>query len=224
MRMGGNMRKYDLVIFDMDGTLMDTLDLHEQLFERFWEIYFSERIPVWTLSNNAATLRDMFEQQGITGDRLKETGEKLDHFYNNHVDDLIGQIRLVEGARQVLCEMRENGVVTALLTNSMSVLANRLVALSDAEDLFDMVLGADIYSVDKEERFRLLRDRYPTPSERILYVGDCELDADAAQVQGVDGCILYTPIGWEVSIGELMETYRPAYVVNDITKVGNIVL
>ncbi len=218
------MRTYDLVIFDMDGTLIDTRGMHDVLFERFWEQYF----PDWTLgemtSGGGLTLQSVFMNMGIGKDQMGEIFEKLEQFYKNDADDVIGKVQLTDGALQMLREMKQGGVITALITNSMWPLVEKLVVASGAAALFDEVMGAGVNTVDKAERFRILREKYQVPAERILYVGDSELDAEAAQEQGVDCCILYTPIGWVSAIGELMERFHPAYVVDGAARVSNIVL
>ncbi|MDL2236791.1 HAD hydrolase-like protein [Christensenellaceae bacterium OttesenSCG-928-K19] len=219
------MRQYDFVLFDMDGTLVDSAQGHKKMFLRFWEKHYPELARDGqnrrVIGN---TLREVFLRAGANEDGIAEMFHKLELFYKEQADDIIEQMTLVEGARETLECLRENGVTTVLATNSMQALVEKVVAALGLEGSFDLVMGADISFDEKPARFAKLCDRLKIPHGRALYLGDSEHDPVAASEAGLDCCILYSPISWVKSEGELMRSYMPDYIIKDIRRVAAIVL
>ena len=219
------MRNYDLVIFDMDGTLVDSDRAHNKMFGRFWQMFFPEYYGKDVVENGkGGTLLSIFRQAGMDEPTIEKVFDKLDIFYKSHADDIISQLCFVNGAKETIRSIEAGGVAVAMISNSMHRLVMKIAQANDMEKEFRVVIGAQRDAKDKAERFRNILDETGVAPERALYVGDSELDPGVSHACGMDCCILYTPIAWAASAGVLLDENDPDFVVKDIRKILKIVL
>ncbi len=218
------MSKYDLIVFDLDGTLTESRDVHLRLFNMFGQNRFPDMNIDQIGTNGGETVRQLFLQIGIPEQDLEKVFQELYDFYDTDGRKLISEITFADGALKLLSEIKEAGLKTALISNSIQNLIDILLEINGASDLFDSVLGANINTTGKVERFQTLADKYKVPLKNTIYIGDSELDAKVTNEFGIDCCILNTPIGWAHDIGNLIKTYDPTYVVNSLDKLKNIIL
>jgi len=216
------MANYDLVIFDMDGTLLDSGNAHQEMFARYYELYFPEFEEDIIYKHKGKTILEALETEGVSPRKIGEMFVKLDEFYNLMAEDIISGLRFTPEGVEIIGELRENGVKTALVTNSMASLANQIVAHNDAE--FDYVVGARPDTQDKQAYFKTIMEEAGAPKARTLYVGDAEVDVDVAKKSGIDCCIVYTPMTWLESAEGLLVERDPDFVIKDIRRLGHIVL
>lgn len=217
------MANYDLVIFDMDGTLLDSGSAHEEMFERYFELYFPDMENDIIYKHRGKTILESLQLEGIEPPVIDEMFVKLDEFYNLMAEDIICGLKFDPRARELLRLLADNDIKTAMVTNSMAALARQIVAHNDMD--FDMVVGARPDTQDKQKYFDTILKQTGTPRARTLYVGDAEVDIDVAKKSGIDCCIVYnTPITWANSLEGLLDERDPEYVVKDIRRVRYIVM
>ncbi len=218
------MAKYDLVLFDMDGTLIGSGPSHRAMFRRFWETYYPQMVPEDKLEYLGNSLREIFLAVGFGEDRIDGVFDNLEDFYANQAEDIIGKMDYIPGTRETVEALRVGGVETGLVSNSMEFLVKKVAAHNGMEDSFNLIIGADRSFDHKAERFEKIKAQAGIPGGRILYVGDSEHDPQAAEQAGIDCCILYLPIGWMQSEENLMKNHMPDYIVKDISKIATIAL
>lgn len=219
------MRNYDLVIFDMDGTLVDSDAIHYNLFGQFWKLYFPHHFGKDIMRNGKGkTILETLRGGGIGPEECEDIFDKLDIFYQTKADETIGTMRFIENTRETIEQLRENGVQVAMVSNSMEVLVTKVIEANHAQDLFITAVGANREAKDKTDRFKAVLQHTGIAPERALYVGDAELDVTAAHTCHMDCCILYSSFAWLKSIESLLKDYDPDYIVKDIRKISKIVL
>ena len=81
------MSRYDLVMFDMDGTLMDSRAFHQKVFYRFLNRYVGNITEEEVRRGIGATVREIFDSAGVPEENLKELFVKLDEFCRTQVMD-----------------------------------------------------------------------------------------------------------------------------------------
>lgn len=149
------------VLWDMDGTLVDTepywMTAETALVERFggtWSHEQALRLVGLGLEDSAQVLQ-------AAGVQLSAS-EIVDHL----TEEVRRQLRELgvpfrAGAQQLLRDLRDAGVPTALVTMSMRRMAQEVVDLIDF-DAFDLVIGGD-----EVERPKPFPDPYLQACERL---------------------------------------------------------
>ncbi|HED65899.1 MAG TPA: HAD family hydrolase [Planctomycetes bacterium] len=105
---------------------------------------------------------------GLDEDRLASaTAELFDRFESS------GTFRLYPGARELLRDLRDAGLVLGVISNWSERLPRVLSAL-ELDSAFDFVLSSAIEGVEKPDRalFELALERAGVPAEAALHAGD----------------------------------------------------
>ena len=121
---------------------------------------------------------------------------ELDAFYRTQIDDLIEQIELAPDIKDTLDALKEQGISTAVVTNSMYSVVERILEIHHLEDRFKIVSGADIESLNKNKRCEKVRLQAEAKPREVLYVGDAKSDVVLAKQMGYKSCFTDTSISW----------------------------
>lgn len=177
--------KYKAVIFDMDGTLGDTLPLCVEAFRRcVYEL--TGRRP------EAAEVTQYFgvSDRGVLGnllgmnpdapelpiDRLVETYVRLQPEWTPAP---------FPGARDLLCRLRGRGIRTALITGKEDYTGEPTIRHFGMQGLFDLVCYGKPTHNCKDERLREVMQAWQLSPEELLYVGDAPSDIALCHKEGV---------------------------------------
>ncbi len=186
--------KYDLVIFDMDGTVLDTLsDISEALNLALASEGFPPRTVSETRSfigNGVRILLRRAAPEGASDGSLDRLYEKFVSFYGEHLADKTAPY---DGVPELIGRLREAGLLTALLSNKADF-AVRLLCEKFFPGLFVRAYGFRDGIPGKPDPTglkELLRE-LGVPAERALYVGDSGVDLKTAHGAGLD-CVI---VGW----------------------------
>ncbi|MBE5744856.1 MAG: HAD family hydrolase [Clostridiales bacterium] len=185
---------YKLVVFDLDGTLLDTLD-------------------DLTASTNAALrlhgfpTRNREEVRSFIGDgivkllersvgienypRITEMVADFRAYYGAHCKD---ETKPYTGVMDVLQALRQRGVKLAVLSNKVHAATQALIA-DYFPDVFDEVMGENEAAGIKRKPspIALLKilEKQGVEKAETAYVGDSEVDIQTARNAGVD-CVSVT--------------------------------
>ena len=210
------MKKYNCLFFDMDGTFADSRDFHVKAFHRFFSRYDQE-MDMETIRNGMGmTIKIIFDNLGIPEDRHVDLFHKLCRFYSGEADDLIAGIKVAGGFRDVLQSLKKEGYKIAVITNSVQHLVDRILVIHGLRDCFDLVAGAELQFLDKEERCLGAMESLHAKKSGILYIGDAEWDFRIANALGFDSCFAYTDISWCEDYEYTMNVLRPAYMIRTL--------
>jgi len=207
------MRRYQLVMFDMDGTFMSSRDFHTKVFHRFLNKYVCTIGEAEVRSKMGDTVRNIFDHVGIPEGEMELYFQKLDEFCQAGIDDLVLEIPVSEGIHEALDEFHAAGAATALVTNSMQFVAMRMLTLHGLAERFDAVSGADAHSIDKMLRAGNVAAGFGVDKENIVYIGDTEGDIRLARALGCDACFAKTPISWYRDETYIREQLCPEYTI-----------
>ena len=167
------MRKPAAVLWDMDGTLIDS--------EHYWlaseAALAAEFGKPWTPQDGMDLVgMSLYESSQILKERLGadiSPDAIIDRLTNEVVAQLNKHIPWRPGAKELLHELREQGIRTALVTMSLRRMADRVVAALDTEfgpsGAFDVVIGGDDVSVGKPHP-----EPYLAAARKLgVAIGDC---------------------------------------------------
>jgi len=100
--------------------------------------------------------------------------------------------KLIDGTIKVLNEMKEAGLLLGIATNGSGKTAREIMASIGVEDMFDVFIGADEVAEGKPEPDMIIEscNRLGVDPADSVYVGDEFVDAAAGSAAGVAGIII----------------------------------
>lgn len=178
--------KYQTVLFDMDGTLLDTLTDMEAAVNHILTQY---GYPVRTLEevrrfvgNGAGLLIHRALPQGVDPAREAEVLAAYRAYYQAH--NCI-RTRPYEGIPELLAALRRAGVRTAVVSNKPDETTRTLAARFFPE--LDGALGQrdGVAAKPAPDMVQAVLSWLGAEPGRALYVGDSEVDVDTARNAGL---------------------------------------
>lgn len=183
--------RFDAVIFDLDGTLIETAPdlcaaLNHTLAQAGREGVQLDQVRHMIGDGARVMLRLGLETTGQSpsDEEIEQWFNVLLDYYWDHVAD--GSYAF-PGVLAALDELRAAGLKLAVCTNKPHALSNRLFAQLGMAPLFDAVLGGDSLAVRKPDAGHILGtlDAIGVPADRAVMIGDSANDLNAARNAGL---------------------------------------
>lgn len=214
--------KYDLVIFDMDGTVLDTLgDLTAALNHTLRGQGFPDRTRDEVRSfigNGVKMLLKRGAPEGTDEKILAEMYKTYAEYYFSHMDV---NTKPYEGIEELLGKLGKRGVKRALLSNKADRAA-RYLCEEYFPGLFDIAYG-EREGIPRKPApdgvFEILRE-IGIPAERTLYVGDSGVDLETARRAGLD-CVI---VDWGYLNSEVTLNEGREFSVSSTDEIVRLVL
>jgi HAD superfamily hydrolase (TIGR01549 family) len=176
--------RYDTVVLDVDGTLLDSSYHHTLAWARAFDAA-GVAVPLWRIHRHI----------GMGGDRLvpavaghgveERSGDQIRDHWKDEYDKLIDQTRLFEGARDLLAALRDAGVSVALASSSILEHAEYAFNLLHAEELTDTATTAEDAEESKPHPELVNEALSRVGGGAACMVGDSVWDVEAATRAGV---------------------------------------
>ncbi len=184
--------KYELIIFDMDGTILNTLeDLQGSLNYALTLSGFPER-SLEEVRNFVGNGIGKLIERGLPDDAAASQYDKVyEDFmahYRIHCTDLT---QPYEGIPQLISRLREKGYKTAVVSNKADMAVGELCRRY-FPGLFDYAVGERKGFARKPEPdlVNLVLKELDCPKEKALYIGDSEVDIATAKRAGLNAVIV----------------------------------
>ncbi|MCD2177815.1 HAD family hydrolase [Rhizobium sp. C1] len=202
------------VVFDLDGTLVDTAtDLmaglnHVLAVEGIEPVHYDDM--TFLVGQGA---RAMIERGfKLRGRPLPEArlGELLDLFIRHYLDGMPGESLPYAGVVQSLEALKREGFRLAVCTNKLESLALPLLSGLKLDGYFDAIAGGDTFPVRKPDAGHILRtiERAGGKPAASIMIGDSVNDILAAQNAGIPSVAV--PFGYsDVPV----ETLKPTRII-----------
>ncbi len=179
---------FDIVAFDLDGTLADTAaDLADALnhaLEALGRPHLSlDQVRSMVGHGTRELLRKGLAATGEADAALVEMA--LPHLTGFYENNICRHTVAYPGATDALDQLRAMGVRTAICTNKPERLARMLVDALGWGRKFEAIIGGDTLTVAKPDPAPLRAAIARAGGGRAAYVGDSSIDAGAAQSAGV---------------------------------------
>jgi len=181
---------FDLYLFDLDGTLVDT---RRDIAEAVNHVLQLHARPVADLATVISWVGDGLDDMMVRAFKTDEgefVDELVDEFRSYYMDHCTDFSYVYEGCSETLTSLQERGAHLSVLTNKPQDLSLEILRHLGILQFFDHVVGpsdADLRKPNPSNLASLVRD-IGTSKERTLMVGDSRNDILVARNAGVASC------------------------------------
>jgi phosphoglycolate phosphatase len=222
------MNAFDLVMFDLDGTLVETapeiMDAVNDTLRRFelpevtqqqvndWIGHGTRELLVKALADCTATSAEQVRQSELLA--------RIVPVYNSYYQQRCGtRSRLYPHVRETLQALRAQGVKLAVVTNKEGHYTQVVMDVHHLGPLFDAVVSGDTLPTKKPDPAGVQQclAQFGASPARALFVGDSSIDAATARNAGVPVWLL--PYGY--NMGQPIEACAPDRLIPDFSSLLN---
>lgn len=204
--------KYEAMVFDLDGTLTDTLlDLKNSVNYALREFGFPERSIDEVRSfvgNGVRRLIYLSVPEGTPDDVSEKCLTSFKSYYSEHS---CVETKPYCGIIEMLSTLKKKGIKTAVVTNKMQEAAADITEL-----FFDGLVDVTVGQVDGVAQkpqpdgvFNAL-EKLGVSKEKAVYIGDSEVDCQTAKNAEIP-CIGVT---WGFRAREVLESSGADYIID----------
>ncbi|MGI6045358.1 MAG: HAD family hydrolase [Eggerthellaceae bacterium] len=195
------------ILFDNDGTLLDTHDLLVSSMRYATQKVLGKDLPEEKLMAKvgqplAAQMWDFTDDEAVHEELLAVYRE-----YNHAHHDQ--EVSLFPGVKETLAMLKDEGFPMGVVTSKRHELAIHGLSLFGIEQYFDFLVGADDWETAKPHPGPVKHacDMMDLSPRQVMYVGDSPFDAQAANGAG---CISVAAL-WGMFDKERLEKEEPDY-------------
>jgi len=181
--------KYESVIWDWNGTLLDDIELAVDIVNDLLEGFGVPRLS----TDQYRAIFDFpvtvyYERAGL--DLSQHDFNRISEQFCNRFENEFGRVSLFSSAPEILQAVRDSGMQQFLLSGTEHRALHRMTARCGALNFFNAAKGLrDNYASGKHNAAREIMEQFQLSADRTVMIGDTTHDADVAQHLGVD-CIL----------------------------------
>ena len=182
---------FDLFVFDLDGTLIDSrLDLAlsvNAVRANFGMAPLENEVIFSHVGNGAPVLIQKSLGPGVSAETAEEG---LQFFYSYYREHMLDNTLLYPGVRETLDELLAQGKRMAVLTNKPVRFSEGIINGLGLSKHFVRVYGGNSFDSKKPdpEGLRYLMKEFYVAARRALMVGDSYVDVQTARNAGVPCC------------------------------------
>ncbi len=185
------------VLFDLDGTLIDTVEL---ILDSYRETLSSHRLPPqpdsYFLSRIGMPLKAVFHELAPEIPTLDLMATYREHNRVHHD----GAVSLYPGVLELLESLSQTGARLGIVTSKIDDDAERGLEVCGIRDYFEVVVGAESVERHKPHPEPVLTalEKLDGSAAQSAYVGDSPFDLRAGRAAGVrTGGVLWGPFSLE---------------------------
>jgi phosphoglycolate phosphatase len=212
--------KIDLLVFDLDGTLVDTKDIIIASINRTLSALGKATRPreeiaanigegVWNLIEKSLRPRDE-----------EELSRAIAIFRKDYQRRAAAESKLFPNVIEVLDHFKSK--IKVIVSNSFDETVKAVLRARGIDKYFELIMGGSDRNCLKPSACPLGRilKQFQLDKDRCLMIGDMAIDINAAKQAGVHSCAVTYGIGKRK---ELQES-GPEFIIEDLSDLKNIVL
>jgi pyrophosphatase PpaX len=205
---------YQAVVFDLDGTVVDSVELIIVSFQHaIREVLGREVSQEEAVAWVGRPLREQMEL--FSPEHAEELVEVYREFNHREHDRML---TLYDGIQHLLEGLQEAGVKVGLVTSKSRYTTQMAFDLTGIEDYFDSTICADEAPGNKPSPAPILAclEQLGVAAAASAYVGDSPSDIQAALAAGVAAIA----VTWGVFAGDKLQAEKPHVLVHTIPELA----
>ncbi|RXT04023.1 pyrophosphatase PpaX [Ammoniphilus sp. CFH 90114] len=212
------MLKYDTVLLDLDGTLIDTNELILVSFLHVLENYFPGQYNRENvIPHMGKTLHEQMELFGGV-----ELRDELVVAYREHNETIHDEwVREFPHVRETLEELKQLGVTMGVVTTKQritAVMGADVCGVTPYMSTFVTFQDTERHKPSPDPVLKALENLGANP-ETTLMVGDTQFDIQAGHNAGVHSA----GVAWSLKGAEFLQQFNPEYILQDMRDLVAIV-
>lgn len=203
----------NLIIFDFDGTLADTLQLGLEILNRLSSEFGFDPLPQTELASaRDLSTRQLMKRLGISRIKLPRISKRGTEEMGKQIES----IQAFDGIPQIIHELRSQGYRLGVLTSNSEENVARFLAKQQLE-VFDFIKSSSKLLGKGSVLRRIMRETKIKPRE-ILFIGDELRDVEAAQETGVH----VAAVTWGYNSRTALEAASPDHILETPEQVTSL--
>lgn len=207
---------FKYILFDLDGTLIDTNQLIIDSFKHTYKLHINRDIE-------EKEILQYFGEPLITTLRRysPDNAEELYNTYINYNESIHDHsVSLCCNIQEALERLKEMGCIMAVVTSKRSKMAFRGLELFDILKYFSVVITVDDTTQHKPHPEPVLKalEKLGATAEEAVMIGDSVFDIQCAHNAGVKAI----KVSWGAAL-EHQDQEEPDYLVNNAMEIVDIV-
>lgn len=180
--------KYELIIFDMDGTILDTLEDLKNCTNHALRLHNMEERSLEEIRNFVGNgIRRLLEQAvapGTSNDKLDTIQKDFRKYYDIHCTDFT---KPYDGIIELIRELKNRGYKTAVVSNKVH---EAVLDLCEQyfPGLFDLAIGekSNVARKPAPDMVHSALEHFMVAKENAVYIGDSDVDVATARNSKLD--------------------------------------
>lgn len=181
-------REPRLLIFDLDGTLIDSKDDLIASVNATRAYMKMEALPGPLVASYVGNGAPVLIRRAMGSEASEaQVEEALDYFIRYYHEHCLDQTRLYPGTRETMERAREKGIHLAVLTNKPVRISHVILGGLGVESWFARIYGGNSFAAKKPDPVGIhtLREELVVAAEATVMIGDSKVDIETARNAGV---------------------------------------
>jgi HAD superfamily hydrolase (TIGR01509 family) len=172
------------IVLDIDGTLVDTNYQHAIAWDRAFARH-GVFVELWRIHRHIGMGGDQLVTELAGSDVEEDKGDEIRDAESDLYGELIEEVRVIEGARELIGALSERDVSVVLASSAKEQEVERYVEMLGAKDRAEWTTSSDVESTKPEpDLVEAALDKAGT--REAVMVGDTVWDVKAARRAGLE--------------------------------------
>jgi phosphoglycolate phosphatase len=213
---------YDLLIFDLDGTLIDS---REDIADSINLALQDFGLPTHSIAAIAGMIGAgvaALVRRALDPAEHAQSEHVLARYREHYAARLVAKTRLYEGLEAILRRAHAGGLILAVATNKPEEYTGAILRHLGIRDLFQAVSGEREGKPRKPDPACVLEilSALGAPERRTLYLGDSLIDLETARAAGVPVAL----VSWGFTPRSVLQAAGPDHLLDTPAELARLIL